>query len=52
MPEERAVYGCVGADRPEAQPYIVEVDGILTYICPACRTELEALEPPPRGCTR
>jgi hypothetical protein len=49
MPEERAVYGCVGADRPEAQPFIVEVDGILTYTCPACRTALEELEQPPRG---
>lgn len=40
MPEERLVYGCVGADRPEAQPSIEEVDGILMYICPRCRTEL------------
>src|SRR5712691_9849035 len=34
MPDERLVYGCVGADRPEAQPFIDEVDGILVYICP------------------
>jgi hypothetical protein len=46
MPEERIVYGCVGADRPEARPYIEEVDGILYYICPECRKELEELEPP------
>ena len=31
MPEERPVYGCVGADRPEAQPYIDEVDGVLFF---------------------
>src|SRR5712691_8003140 len=37
MPDERLVYGCVGADRPEAQPFIDEVDGILVYICPKCR---------------
>jgi hypothetical protein len=44
MPEERPVYGCVGSDRPEAQPYIVEVDGVLYYTCPACRAEIAALE--------
>jgi hypothetical protein len=33
----RPVYGCVGADRPEAQLFIDEVDGILVYTCPACR---------------
>jgi hypothetical protein len=41
MPEERLVYGCVGADRPEAQPFIEEIDGILLYVCPKCRKELE-----------
>ena len=46
MPEERVVYGCVGADRPEALPYIVEVDGILVYTCPECRTALEARDRP------
>ena len=45
MPEERIVYGCVGADRPEAQPYIVEVDGVLSYTCPECREKLAALLP-------
>lgn len=44
MPEERLVYGCVGADRPEAQPYIVEQDGVLYYTCPACREEIAAME--------
>jgi len=39
MVEERPVYGCVGADRPEAQPFIEEVDGILLYVCPKCREE-------------
>ena len=49
MREERLVYGCVGADRPEAQPFIDEVDGVLYYTCPECRKELEELEPsPPR----
>lgn len=38
MPEKRPVYGCVGADHPEAQPFIDEVDGILVYTCPE-RTE-------------
>jgi hypothetical protein len=45
MPEERSVYGCVGADRPEAQPYIVEVDEVLYYTCPECRDKLAALLP-------
>jgi hypothetical protein len=39
VPEERPVYGCVGADQPEAQPFIEEVDGILVYVCPKCRKE-------------
>ena len=39
--EERPVYGCVGGDRPEADPYIDEVDGVLYYTCPECRKELE-----------
>jgi hypothetical protein len=34
------VYGCVGADSPEAQAYIDEVDGVLYYTCPACRKDL------------
>jgi hypothetical protein len=29
MPDERLIYGCVGADRPEAQPFIDEIDGVL-----------------------
>ena len=41
MPEERLIYGCVDADRPEAQPYIDEVDGVLYYTCPECRKALE-----------
>lgn len=45
MPEERLVYGCVGADRSEAQPYIVEVDGVLYYTCAECRKALEELDP-------
>ena len=49
MREERLVYGCVRADRPEAQPYIDEVDGVLYYTCPECRKALGELEPPPRG---
>jgi hypothetical protein len=44
MPEKRPVYGCVGSDRPEAQPYIVEVDGVLYYTCADCREEIAALE--------
>ncbi len=49
MSEVRPVYGCVGAERPEAQPYIVEVDGVLTYTCPECRKALEELyKPQPR----
>lgn len=48
MADERLIYGCVGADRPEAQPYTVEVDGVRYYTCPECRKALEELEPPPR----
>jgi len=44
MPEARSVYGCVGADRPEAQPFIEEVDGILLYVCPKCRKEFEKID--------
>lgn len=40
MPGERPVHGCVGADRPEAEPFIDEVDGILMYTCPECRHKL------------
>jgi hypothetical protein len=42
--DSRAVYGCVGADRLEARPFIEEVDGILVYICPKCRRELEKID--------
>jgi hypothetical protein len=35
---------CVGADRPKAQPFIEEVDGILVHICPKSRTELEKID--------
>ena len=49
MPEQRDVYGCAGANRPEAQPYIDEVDGVLYYTCPECRKALqEELDPRPR----
>jgi hypothetical protein len=41
MPEARPVYGGVGADRPEAQTFVEEADGILVYVCPKCRKELE-----------
>ena len=44
MPEARPVYGCVGADRPEAQPFIEEVDGIQLYTCPECREELDKID--------
>jgi hypothetical protein len=47
MPEARPVYGCVGADRPEAQPFIDEVDGILVYTCPKCRKTLKELDARP-----
>jgi hypothetical protein len=40
MRDERLIYGCVGADRPEAEPFIDEVDGILVYTCPECREKL------------
>ena len=46
MPEERIVYGCVGANRPEALPFIDEVDGVLYYTCPECRKALEELDLP------
>lgn len=49
MPDERLIYGCVGADRPEAQPHIDEVDGVLYYTCSECRKALDDLDPPPRG---
>jgi hypothetical protein len=48
MPEERIVYGCVGADRSEAQQFIDEGDGLLVYTCPEFRKALEELEPPPK----
>ncbi len=48
IPEERLVYGCVGVDRPEAQPFIDELDGLLVYTCPECRQALEELHPLPR----
>ena len=43
--EKRLVYGCVGADRPEAQPFTDELDGILVYTCPECREKQAALHP-------
>ena len=43
MPEERIIYGCGGANRPEALPFIDEVDGVLLYTCPECRQKLAAL---------
>ena len=46
MPEQRIVYGCVGGDRPEAQPFIDEIDGVLYYTCPECRQELAELKEP------
>jgi hypothetical protein len=46
MPDKRFAYGCVGADQPEAQPFIDEVDGVLYYTCPECRKALEELDPP------
>ena len=49
MPEARPVYGCVGADRPEAEPFIDEVDGILLYTCPKCRVALAGLDSPRSG---
>jgi hypothetical protein len=48
MPEGRFVYGCIGADRPEDQPFVEEINGILVYTCPACRlalAELDSLQP-------
>ena len=44
MADERRVYGCVGADRPEAHPFIEEVDGMLVHICPKCREELDKID--------
>ena len=44
MAEERIVYGCVGADRPEAKPVIEEVDGLLVYTCLDCRKALEGVD--------
>jgi hypothetical protein len=43
MSEERIVYGCVVGDRPEALPFIDEVNGSLYYTCPKCREEFAAL---------
>jgi hypothetical protein len=40
MPNERLIYGCVDADRPEAVPFIDEIDGILVYTCPEYREKL------------
>jgi hypothetical protein len=44
VPEERLVYGGIGADRPEARPFIEEVDGTLLYVCPKCRKEFEKID--------
>jgi hypothetical protein len=49
VPDERLIYGCVGADRPEAEPFIDEVDGVLYYTCPACRQALTELASPRPG---
>ena len=46
MTEDRLIYGCVGADGPEAEPFIDEVDGVLYYTCPACRQTLVELGSP------
>jgi hypothetical protein len=49
MPDDRSVYGCVGANRPEAAPFIDEVDGVLYFTCPECRRELAELGFPLRS---
>jgi hypothetical protein len=49
LPDERLIYGCVGADRPEAEPFIDEVDGVLYYTCAACRQALAELDSPRPG---
>jgi hypothetical protein len=43
MPDERTVYGCVGADRPEACLFIDEVNGLLCYVYPECRLTAEGM---------
>ena len=49
-PDERLIYGCVGANRPEAEPFIDEVDGVLYYYTwPACRQALAKLDSPRPG---
>ena len=48
MPPERILYGCVGADRHEARPFIDEQDGLLEHTCLECRKALEELDPPLR----
>jgi len=48
-PGERLIYGCVGAARPEAEPFIDEVNGVLVYTCLACRQTLGDLASPPPG---
>lgn len=45
----RTVYGCVGADRPEAEPFIDDIDGISVFTCPDCRKGLEQPRPVPFG---
>lgn len=49
MPNERSIYGCVGADRLEAKAFIDEVGGVLYYTCPACRLVLAEPSPPRPG---
>jgi hypothetical protein len=49
MLEERLIFGCVGADRPEAEPFIDKVDGILVYTCPECRKARQDLALLPTG---
>jgi hypothetical protein len=49
-PVERLIYGCVGTDGPEAEPFIDEIDGILVYTWPECRRALKELDGPlPQG---
>jgi hypothetical protein len=48
-PDDRLIYGCVGANRPEAETFIDEVDGVLYYTCPACRQALAEFDSPRPG---
>jgi hypothetical protein len=43
-------FGRVGAEGPEAAPFIDEIEGIPVYTCPECRRALKELDGPlPRG---